>query len=77
MDAFKIVKEIHTYNGKIIFRIYEKIFFQWLPMEEYDEYDTLELAEADLIKNINGKHGGIIQVDGNIYKFYPLSFPTP
>jgi len=77
-NMYKIVKEIHTYQeDKIKFRIHKKFLWKWIPCEYFSEYDTFELAEKAIIEKMNCKHGGIIEVKDNVYRFYSLSLPTP
>lgn len=74
---YKIVKEIHTYQqNKVKFRVYEKLLWIWIPCFDFLEFENFELAENAIIEELNGRHGGIIEVDNNIYKFHPYCLPT-
>jgi len=75
-NMYKIVKEIHTYqNDRIKFRIYERFLWKWIPSESFSECETYELAEKSIIEKLKSKHGGIVEVNDNVYKFYPYSLP--
>jgi len=72
---YKIQKEIHTYNGKIIFRVYKRSIWGWT--DEGEEFISFGAAEEYVIKKLDQKHGGIVSIDNNVYTFYPYSLPTP
>ena len=75
---YKIVKEIHTYQqDRVKFRIHERFLFKWIPSESFSEYETHESAEKAIIEKLNGKHGGIVELKNNVYKFYPYSLTLP
>jgi hypothetical protein len=75
---YKIVKEIHTYQqGRIKFRIHERFLWKWIPSESFSEYETYELAEKAIIEKLNRKHGGIVELKNDVYKFCPYSLPLP
>lgn len=72
---YKIVKEIHTYQqNKVVFKVYEKYLWSWSLSEDFYEYETYELAEQAIINFLHTKHGGIISLENNVYKYRPLSF---
>jgi hypothetical protein len=76
--TYKIVKEIHTYQkDSVKFRIQERFLWKWIPSPNFSGYDTYELAEKAIVDKLNGKHGGIIEVSDNVYKFIPYSLPLP
>lgn len=75
---YKIIKEIHTYQqDKIKFRVKERFLWKWILSESFSEYETYELAENAIIEKLNKKHGGIVEIENNVYKFYPYSLPLP
>jgi hypothetical protein len=76
MNKYKIVKEIHMYhNNELKFRIYEKCAIGWNKLnKEYATYELAELAILDqFIDKLNNTLSGIVEVDNNVYTFYPYS----
>ena len=80
MKKYKIVKEIHTYkHDEIKFRIHERFLWKWIICESFSEFKTYKSAEKSIIEELNRceKLGGIIEIDNNVYKFFPYSLPLP
>jgi hypothetical protein len=77
---YKIIKRIHAYsgNGKIEYLIYEKKLFGWKRCYDFAKsYNNYGDAEREIIGFLSKNQGGIIEIDGNIYKLYPLELPLP
>lgn len=77
---YKIIKSINKYSTKSStdFYIYKKTLFGWTKSKHsHNFYNSYEDAEEDIIKWFSKGQGGIIEVDCNKYKLYPLCLPTP
>lgn len=78
---YKIIKRIHAYSGnnKTTYHIYDKKRFgRWKRCYDFqNEYINYQNAERDIIFHLSKGNGGIIEVDGNVYKLFPISLPTP
>jgi len=75
---YKIIKRIHAYsgNGKIEYQIFEKSFFAWRRCYDFKKiYNNYGDAEREIIGFLSKNNGGIIEIDGNIYKLHPVEFP--
>lgn len=84
----KIVKRFHYYSGneKEEYLIYRKSLLngwkrsddEYYPIQPFKKgYSTYKDAEIDILNYFKKDLGGIVEVDGNVYTFYPLSLPTP
>ena len=81
MEKFKIIKQVHTYQNNITnFVVYKKNFIGWTPANiiynnfKY-QYDSFFEAEMSIFDYFKTKHGGIINIDVNIYTYSPYSLP--
>lgn len=76
---YKIIKRIHSYsdNGKVEFVIFKKSIFRWYISDHYFNcYSSYEKAEEMIMIWFSKGQGGIIEIDGNIYKLYNFCLPT-
>lgn len=71
---FKILREIHTnQNNKTVYKIYTRIFYMWIPADVFNNSDTFEEAEQQIIGYYEHNHSGILTVDNNIYSYKPFT----
>lgn len=81
---YKIIKEIHISssnmkndNDIIKYRICDNSIWGWTISDKFssNEYSTYELAENAIFTHFKSSyllpHGGIVDIDNNIYTFKP------
>jgi hypothetical protein len=71
---FKIIKEIHTnQNNKVVFKVLTRVWYVWVPADIFNESDSYENVEEQIINYFSHNMSGILTIDNNIYSYQPFT----